>query len=153
MAQSQPKNKRHIAILITAMCFIIVDRFLKILALTSGQTKILVKNWLDFALIKNANAALSLNFGFDILWLAIIITLLALVWLNYSLQKKDYFKSAVLTALILGAISNIYDRLNYGAVIDYFSFANLSIFNLADCLIVISAALLIWQEFKNQKAS
>lgn len=148
MALGQTKNKRHIAFLILAVCFVIIDRFLKTFALTTGIEKIFIKNWLEFSLVKNNNAAFSLSFGFEMIWLAIFVTLLALAWLAYSLKQKDYFKSTILAVLIMGAVSNIFDRLAYGAVIDYFSLANLNIFNLADCLIVVSAIILVWQEFR-----
>ena len=151
MAQRQINNSKHIAVLIIAVCFVIADRFLKTLALNLGHETTIIKHWLEFSLIKNSNAAFSLTFGFDVIWLAIIITLLALAWLNRSLRKKNYLKSLALAMLILGALSNIYDRLIYGAVIDYFNFANLNIFNLADCLIVTAAIILLWQEFKSQK--
>lgn len=148
MALSQLFIKKHMAVLIGAVCFVILDRFLKALALTLGQEKILIKNWLDFSLIKNNNAAFSLTLGFDIVWLAIIITLLAMIWLGYSLKGKEYLKSLALAMLILGSLSNIYDRIIYGAVIDYFSFANLNIFNLADVLIIAGAIVLLYREFK-----
>ncbi|MCX6793465.1 MAG: signal peptidase II [Candidatus Falkowbacteria bacterium] len=131
--------------------FIIIDRLLKVLALKLGYAKVLIGPWLKFSLVKNNNAAFSLNFKFDIVWLSIIITIAALIWLNYSLKKKDYLKSLALAMLCLGAMSNIYDRFVYGAVIDYFNFANLNVFNLADILIVLAAIILLWQEFRNQK--
>jgi len=148
MALSQLFTKKHMAVLTSAVCFVILDRFLKALAITLGQEKVLIKNWLDFSLIKNNNAAFSLTLGFDIVWLAIIITLLAIIWLGFSLKKKEYLISLALAMLILGSLSNIYDRIIYGAVIDYFSFANLNIFNLADVLIVVGAIILLYKEFK-----
>lgn len=150
MAVSQLSNKKYMDILITAMFFVIFDRFLKTLALSLNKEIILLKNILSFSLTKNTNAAFSLNLGFDIVWLAVIITLLALIWLSYSLKQKNHFKSLILFTLILGSVSNIYDRLVYGAVIDYFSFANLNIFNLADCLIIVAAGSLLYQEFKTK---
>jgi len=146
MAFSHKEIKKYLVLIILAGCFFIGDRFLKILALNLNSEKVLIKDWLEFYLVKNSNGAFSLNYGFDIVWLAIIIIVIALIWLRHALQKKDFLRSLALIILVLGALSNIYDRLIYGAVIDYLVLVNLSIFNLADCLIVMAAGLLLISE-------
>jgi signal peptidase II len=79
----------------------------------------------------------------------------------YLYFRKDIFKIYYipLALLFAGGISNIYDRFIHEGVVDYvywhcgFDFA---IFNLADVLINISVALILyisWQEDKKQKAN
>lgn len=50
-----------------------------------------------------------------------------------------------LSLILGGAISNLYDRLKYNHVIDYFSFKRLKkvVFNLGDMFIFIGAALML----------
>ncbi len=78
----------------------------------------------------------------------------------YFFLNKDQFKIYYLpiSLLLAGAVSNIYDRFNHGAVVDYvywhcwFDFA---IFNLADVLIDIAVVWIVivnYQLSKNEKA-
>ena len=41
--------------------------------------------------------------------------------------------------IIFGAVSNLYDRLKYGFVIDYFDLKYFTIFNIADAMIFFGA--------------
>jgi signal peptidase II len=54
--------------------------------------------------------------------------------------------------LILGAgISNVIDRMIYGAVVDYISIGNFPIFNLADMVISLGVGVMIWREMKKTR--
>jgi signal peptidase II len=75
------------------------------------------------------------------------------LYLNKEIFKLYYIPSAFLLA---GGISNIVDRFVHGGVVDYvywhcgFDFA---IFNLADVLIDIAVALILYINYKVTKAS
>ena len=77
----------------------------------------------------------------------ISMILLPLAWLlikNYS--QKNIFLIFSLSLIVVGAMSNLLDRLIFGYVIDFISFFNYSIFNLADVYIVGGVGLiLIWE--------
>lgn len=45
--------------------------------------------------------------------------------------------------LIAGALGNIIDRVRLGYVIDFLSFPNFPIFNIADCCVTVAIALII----------
>lgn len=130
--------KKHAALVIVAACFFVLDRFLKVWFTQGGEA------------IKNYQAAFSLSFGFDIVWLAGLVIICALAWLIISLQKKDALASNALIILLLGALANFYDRLLYGYVIDYIQIPGLIVFNLADALVVGGALLLGLKEFKKK---
>jgi signal peptidase II len=74
----------------------------------------------------------------------------------YLLWEKSLFRENIFAFMLLfiGAISNIVDRFNYGAVVDYvywhcgFDFA---IFNLSDVFIDIAVVLILWGEFRKSK--
>jgi signal peptidase II len=54
------------------------------------------------------------------------------------IKKKENLLIFPLTFLIISAISNIIDRIRYGAVIDYFDLKYFTIFNLSDVIIVLA---------------
>jgi len=76
----------------------------------------------------------------------------------YLLKNKDIFYTYYISIALLfaGGVSNIYDRFIYGGVVDYvywhcwFDFA---IFNLADVLIDIAVAMMLYINYKVNKDS
>lgn len=134
--------------------FAAVDRLLKALAIASQPEINLIGGWLRLVLAKNPGIAFSLPvFG---RWLVIIIFLIiiALVYLFIlKIKKNAYFQAVFYFSIIIGAASNLYDRLKYGFVIDYFNLKYYSIFNLADGLILLGiVGLLVVVIDKNSKA-
>src|SRR4030042_5914733 len=120
--------------IIPAIFFIIADRFMKVLALMmgTGQEVPLVGEFFRFKFTGNNYIALSVPIGCWILNIIIILIILGLIYFWLVLIKKQQIRSAgFLTFLLFGAISNIYDRVQYGFVIDYFDLKWFTIFNLA----------------------
>ncbi len=79
------------------------------------------------------------------------IALLGSIAIYLYFNKEFFYEYALgITLLFAGGASNIIDRFTYGAVVDYvywhcgFEFA---IFNLADVLINLAVAIIIWQQF------
>jgi len=56
-----------------------------------------------------------------------------------------------LSLIIVGAVSNLIDRLYFGFVVDFISFFDYSIFNLSDAHIVCGVGLILIWELKNKK--
>jgi len=135
--------KKHLALVIVAACFFIIDRILKNLALTNFKTTIL-PGLINFQLAFNSRLALSLGpiNSLFILIIILIIILIVLVFFILSLIKKSFIINAALMFILLGAISNILDRLTFGQVIDYFNIP-LTVFNLADLSIITGTIILI----------
>lgn len=91
---------------------------------------------LRIELYKNFGTA----FGFKIPIFLIIFFSIIIIFLIVFLVKKYIGKKIPVWSflfLILGAISNIYDRIFYGFVIDFFNFLDISFFNIADIMIII----------------
>ena len=83
---------------------------------------------------------------FGLLALAFVATLALVIWLWRS---TSVLTSLALGLVIGGAMGNALDRTRYGAVADFFyvHVASFSwyVFNLADCAIVVGAALLLYE--------
>lgn len=94
----------------------------------------------------NPNLAFSLPLpNWLILTLTFIILVILLVWLKKLIVKKSILIWPV-SLIILGAVSNLMDRLNYGGVVDFIDLPYFSVFNLSDVYISIGVIwLLIWE--------
>tara|TARA_R110002126_G_scaffold16527_27_gene66089 strand:+ start:18224 stop:18715 length:492 start_codon:yes stop_codon:yes gene_type:complete len=85
--------------------------------------------------------------------IAIVISVVIAVWL--SRVGRDQLKLNLALALVLaGAVGNLIDRLVFGYVIDFFHLFyqnwHYPAFNIADSVICIGAALLIWDSFSSK---
>ncbi len=88
--------------------------------------------------------------------LALVITVLFSVWLT---RVQGWMQMIALSFVIGGALGNVFDRLRFGAVADFFDFHVMGwhypAFNIADCGIVVGIALLVFDgivlEPKRQK--
>ncbi len=138
------RNKTTV-VLIGAVVLCIADRILKNLALTSQKTIALIGDWLSFELHTNTGVAFSLGSEQNLFWFILIVAFIIGYFIFKLIQQKRFFEAAALGAVLLGALSNIYDRIVYGSVIDYFSFLSINVFNLADASIVIGALIFIIQ--------
>jgi len=140
--------------IIFAVFLIILDRFFKILSKNFFlNTDIeIIKNFFKFDFAKNYFIAFSIPIsGYILNILIILIIFLLLILIIKFIQKKQFTLSIYLFFIILGASSNLFDRIYYGYVIDYFDLKYFTIFNLADCLIVFgSIGLLLIMNKKNK---
>lgn len=140
-------SKKMIVILITIIFFIISDRLLKFLAINHFfiQSKEIIGNFFKLNYISNYNIAFSLPLSGWWLNIVIILTILALIhYLIYLIIKKDQTKVSLVLLIIIGASSNLFDRIKYGYVIDYLDLKYFTIFNLADVMIVFGVVCLGW---------
>ncbi len=136
--------KKMIAIYLTIIFLIIIDRFLKAWALTSAQSQIIIPGFLNFNFVKNYYIAFSLPISGVLLEIFIFLIIIFLFFYFVNLFKqKDYLKSGFVLSIAYGAASNLFDRLRYGFVIDHFDLKYFTVFNLADVMIVAGTILLI----------
>ena len=86
--------------------------------------------------------------------IAILITLVLIYWL---IKAKTNITATGLGAIIGGAIGNVFDRLNHGAVLDFLDFyvnnLHWPAFNAADSFITIGAITLMWETLFYQHKS
>jgi signal peptidase II len=133
---------KNIAWLVALAIFFLVDRYLKLVAISS-PIKIIIKDLLNFNFVPNYQIAFSLPVSgpwLNILISLVIITIFYYLILNYKHLKNLEFVSFF--GILLGAVSNLFDRIKYGFVIDYFDLRWFTIFNIADAMISICSILL-----------
>lgn len=144
---------KNIAWLIGLAMFFLADRYLKFLAINSwiSVPKKIIGNFLTFNFTPNYNIAFSLPLSG--IWLNVLIAVIIGSISIYLLSNKHLSKLEIvsLSGIIIGAVSNLLDRLKYGYVIDYFDLKWFTVFNLADTLISVSTIVLFIYLIKNKK--
>lgn len=146
---------QNIAIALVIAIFFIADRILKILAVNAAilPPQKLVGDILTFDFTANYYMAFSLPFGgssLNVIILLLIITLIAVISFLAFSDKQHKLEIILLSFILLGAVSNIADRLIYGYVIDYLDLKNFTIFNLADMMISGGALILIFKNIRSK---
>lgn len=102
-----------------------------------------------FSITKIYNYGISFSILNGSIWLIIIISILALVYLLKL--KQEYLEKKIINLgmflAFIGGIGNLIDRLYHGYVIDYFHFhtsiVNFPIFNIADIYVSLGFIIII----------
>ncbi|WP_440937862.1 signal peptidase II [Candidatus Pelagibacter sp.] len=134
-----------------------LDRLSKFYILQQNNLKpnfnIEVTSFLDFNLVWNQGIAFGLLAFDDILIYNFISFIIALVitFLIILSFREESFRRYVYLLICGGALGNFYDRVVYGAVVDFidFNYNNFHwfIFNVADIMITVGVLILILSEF------
>lgn len=135
---------------------IICDRLLKSLAMNGCFDKPinLIGDYFRLNFASNSNIAFSLPLSGRLAEAAIILILaVLLVYFIVLLKKGERVQAALLSAVILGAASNLFDRFRYGFVVDYFGLKYFTVLNLADVIIVVAVMGLFCINRLNKKNS
>ena len=144
-------NKKKYGYCFLAIFIFIIDRLTKLAALTYVQTPQVMNDYLSFELVFNRGVSWGMfhdasNIVFIFVSGVIALITLFLCWHTYYLYKKG---NSIIgyVCIIAGSVSNIIDRVAYGAVIDFIvlSYHQYSwpVFNIADMAIVCGVALLL----------
>jgi signal peptidase II len=146
---------RRLWALLAMLAILISDQWSKMLILqwfNEHSGKITLTPFLNFVLAWNRGISFSLFQANSIygMWALIAIAVLISIILIWWIIKAETTFAAVCFAVILGgALGNVLDRLQYGAVIDFIDFHIFGYhwytFNIADSGIVVGAALLLIQ--------
>ena len=150
-ASSADKKRRILRGSVTAVvlaALVAADLLLKYAAqktLSAGRV-IRFGGFIGLRYVENTGAAFSilsektaiLSVGTGILLLAVLVVL-------FSGRVRSRLLYAALTMVTAGGIGNWIDRLRLGYVIDYIEplFMRFAVFNFADCLITVGAALIV----------
>lgn len=133
--------------------FVCLDRFLKILAVSHAWRRHnLIGEIFKFSYQPNYHIAFSLPLGGRLLEVVIFLIILSVMAAGLDcLRKQEASKLAPLALIVLGASSNLYDRLKFGFVVDYLDLKYFTVFNLADAMIVAGVIFLIIFSYKKRK--
>ncbi len=108
-------------------------------------------NQLSFHFVKNFGIAFGLPvFGPILFGLIIIILFFLISFLLSQIKEKKYELIFPLTLIIVGAISNLIDRIKFGFVVDYIDLTWFTVFNLADCLITFGVLLFLFFSYRKK---
>lgn len=140
------KNKKMTAVSLAVIFFAAMDRFFKILAFNNQASQVnLAGDVLKFSYKSNYYIAFSLPLAG--VWLNAVIILIILSLIFYLLKaiiNSNQVTALCLFAVAVGAVSNLFDRLAYGYVIDYLDLKHFTVFNLADIMIMTGIICLLF---------
>lgn len=126
---------------------ILVDQVSKLLVaakLPFGVKIPIIGNFFSLEYIHNEGAAWSILSGrVGLLLIVTVIVTIVIAFFLYKTPKEQKLLRFSYALLIAGAVGNIIDRVRLGYVIDFFSFPNFPVFNVADCCVTVSIALII----------
>ena len=146
------------ALILASICFIL-DQISKSLAVNKLSTgSIYIYPYLDLNLVYNPGISYGLfptNSTIGLYTLIFITGLITFCLLCAMLKSQEKFYIYSIGLIIGGALGNIYDRIHRGAVVDFISLHNETmywyIFNLADVFVTVGAILAILHVFRSTK--
>ena len=154
---------RYLQYIVLSLLVLTLDQVTKWWAVTSldWHNPQPILSILNFALTYNRGAAFSL-LNNNSQWthvffisLTIIISLVLLVWLKKSVNRKQTMECVGLSLILGGAWGNLFDRFYYGYVIDFIDVHlgsyHWPVFNVADSAICIGAITVLIIAFYDQK--
>jgi len=160
MSESAARVKRLSRLLSVAIAVLVFlgDQATKVMVESSIPEHAVIPilpHFFNLTHIKNAGAAFGLFSDSPAPWktallivvsAALLVTVVGIVWRSRHL----HWETSVGLALILGgALSNLFDRIRLGRVVDFLDFYfrgyHWPFFNLADSAIVVGAGLLVFQ--------
>ena len=150
-------NKKFYLNLSIVLIIFFFDRITKKIIISLSQENfgqpIFTSEYLNISLVWNQGIAFGLfsfseSYTYNIL--TILITLVVFI-IFYMIIKNDGFKKFSLIMIMGGALGNLYDRIFFSAVPDFFDFHvgnfHWFIFNIADIFITIGVIFMILIEF------
>ena len=148
------KNSKILYLLITSIFFIVFDLFFSELILNDLRFKFESNPIMDLIFVQNTGAAFSILENFQIF--LIIFSFLAIAYIFvYAIKNIEKFSTFVnfwLALLIAGISCNLYERIAFGYVRDFFklNFIDFPVFNISDIFINVSVIALICIIIKNR---
>jgi len=130
-----------------AAAILLLDRLTKAWALKSllpvGEIPLLP--FLSLTYVENTGIAFGMFRGGNSFLAVLTAGLIgALFWWRRTLPAAERGARWALTAVLAGAVGNLYDRLAYGFVVDFVDFKVWPVFNVADSCITLGALVLAW---------
>lgn len=102
----------------------------------------IIPNILGITLHLNKGAVANIPIPIFVIVCVTVIVLIALVRAFWNaIEQRRFLRSTAFTLIFAGALSNLFDRLSYGYVIDWLLLVDRSVVNLADIAIFFGALL------------
>ena len=105
----------------------------------------------NFHLVKNSGIA----FGIVLNQIFLVILIIVIILIMIRVLVKAYFEKnnglvVGLSFIVVGAISNLIDRIRFGFVVDYIDLKWFTVFNLADTMISVGVVILLIVIYKGK---
>ena len=150
MKRNETNGNRRAALFI-ALLIVVLDQLTKLAitrALALNESKVIITKVLSLTYITNTGALFGMFRGMNLP--LIVLGVVVVVWLIcHSYTEASREKNIFFALIIGGALSNIIDRIAYGAVIDFINFHFWPAFNLADSAITIGVVAIVLYYIKN----
>ena len=164
-------TRRYIFIFLTIVLTIAVDQISKVIVRTkilprtdteSGEIISIIGNYFKLYNVENTGAFLGmgsdLNPTLKLILLLILPVIVLGIVLRHILKDKtlDDWSLFAFASIIGGGIANVYDRIVYGSVTDFFhidlgGIFRTGIFNMADLSVTTGMIILAFASFKKKK--
>jgi signal peptidase II len=158
---------RKLAILMPVLTVgLVLDQISKLLILQKlplGGRVPLIPGLLNFVHVHNKGAAFGLLSGWsaEFAWLFFVATtalvLVVLGYLLWRLPGEQWLATLGYSLILTGALGNLIDRVRLGEVVDfidvYYGHYHWPAFNVADSLVCVGAAVLVWVIIKDEKTA
>ena len=136
---------------IIILLLVALDRASKIFAaaLLAGKGTVeILPGVLGLYLLEGGNTGAAFGMFRGSTLILILLTAVVLVGILYCLFCREFSSKLMKAAAMLvaaGGVGNLYDRIVYGYVTDFFRFLFMEfpIFNVADCFVTVGAALVV----------
>jgi len=157
MPRKNGKGKQaivHGVVWLIAIFVFVVDFLIKFYLRTNlpAESIPIIKNILHITVVFNSGAAFGILKGKTQLLICISIVFVFMFWFLILREKRKNLLFLISCGLIFGgAISNLYDRVVLGFVVDYIDIRIWPVFNLSDFCISVGAILFAWQSWKESK--
>ena len=142
-----PMRRRDVRLALVALAVLILDQLTKLIArntLTSGKPLALAAPFLSLTLTTNTGAGFGILQGLNTFLIVVSIAIIVFLGWYYHAKNDEERLPRVPVALIMGgAMSNLVDRIAFGAVTDFIDFSFWPVFNGADAAITVGVALLL----------
>ena len=140
-----------------SLIIFVIDQIIKLLIgfnFELNTSFVVIKDFFSISNVHNYGAAFSILYGNRIF--LTIISIIALLFVYYFMLKNKNLSKldvSIYSLLIGGILGNLFDRIIYGYVVDFFDFKffgyDFPVFNIADICIVISIFLIIFDSLRS----
>ncbi len=140
---------RSPSVLVYALLFFILDRITKLMIVNNSHMLPvpIINNFFTITFVKNPGVA----FGWFPDWrlppiLMALAMIIIITYYSLKLPEEERITRWALALLVGGAVGNLYDRVTYGFVVDFFLFHfgtfDFPVFNIADIIIDLGVFML-----------
>ena len=127
-------SARPVIFWLLGLILLIADRYLKKFAVNHLGGKF-------FIYYQNYNFGFGLNFNRQLIWFGYLAGIICLIYfikrcIQFYPPNQCINRLFFIYLIILGALSNLWDRLILGYIVDYWNLFNLAYLNLADVMVI-----------------